>query len=206
MKITVEKAVLSKNDELAAALRERFRKLGLKAINIVSSPGSGKTAWLQRTMEILPESAALVGDLETDRDAQRLQESGRPVRQIRTAGMCHLEADMIARSLEGWDLKGVRWLFLENVGNLVCPVGFDLGEELRVVMLSTPEGEDKPLKYPPAFAWAEVVLISKMDLQVPVFFNVEQAVRNIRSVNPSAKIVFTSAFTGQGLREWLELL
>ena len=209
-KIDVGKAVLSKNDELAAHLRESFDRVGLKVINLVSSPGSGKTAWLQRTLESLQRqgrhAAALVGDLETDRDAQRLAESGAPVRQIRTQGMCHLEASMIQEHLKDWNLQGSELLFLENVGNLVCPIGFDLGQHLKVLMLSTPEGEDKPLKYPPAFAWANVVLISKMDMAEAAGFDLDFALENIKKSNPKAIVIQTSARTGQGLEDWLKLL
>lgn len=208
--IEVGKAVLSKNDELAAVLRERFNKTGLRVINLVSSPGSGKTAWLQRTLARLREhgrrGAVLVGDLETDRDAQRLAQSGAPVRQIRTQGMCHLEAFMLEQHLENWNLDGVELLFLENVGNLVCPIGFDLGEHLKVLLFSTPEGEDKPLKYPPAFAWADVVLLTKMDMAEVAGFDLEFALQNIEQVHPGVPVLQTSARTGQGLDEWLQLL
>lgn len=209
-KIEVEKSVLSKNDRLALRLREDFDCKNIKVINLVSSPGSGKTAWLLKTLEALQQrgrrAAALVGDLETDRDARRLADSGAPVRQIRTQGMCHLEAQMIEQHLEGWDLEGVEFLFLENVGNLVCPIGFDLGQHLKVLLLSTPEGEDKPLKYPPAFAWADIVLLTKMDLAAATEFDLDFALQNIRNSNPQVSVLQTSARTGQGLEEWLQRL
>ena len=208
--IEVGKAVLSKNDELAARLRKRFDQAGLHVVNLVSSPGSGKTAWLLQTLTRLQQqgrqSAALVGDLETDRDARRLAQSGARVRQIRTQGMCHLEAFMIEEHLQDWDLTGVEFLFLENVGNLVCPIGFDLGEHRKVLLLSTPEGEDKPLKYPPAFAWADVVLLTKMDMAEAAAFDLSFALANIQQVHPGVAVVQTSARTGQGLEDWISLL
>lgn len=209
-RVEVGQAVLSKNDELAAGLRKRFDEMGLRVINVVSSPGSGKTEWLQLTLSQLTRRgrrvAALVGDLETDRDARRLAESGASVRQIGTQGMCHLEAFMIEDHLREWDLTGVELLFLENVGNLVCPIGFDLGQHLKVVLLSTPEGEDKPLKYPGAFAWADLVLLSKMDLAPATGFDLPFALANLQQAHPGVKVLQTSARTGQGLEEWLEQL
>lgn len=206
-RLEVGRALLSRNDDAAAGLRQRFQRDGLWVINLMSSPGSGKTAWLQRTLaELQGRAAALVGDLETDLDARRLAHSGAPVRQIRTAGMCHLEAAMIEEQLEGWELPGVDYLFVENVGNLVCPVGFDLGEHLRVLMFSTPEGEDKPLKYPPAFRWADIVLLSKIDLADAVGCDVESAVANVQAVHPGVPVIRTSARSGEGMQSWLEAL
>lgn len=208
--LPVGQAVLSKNDRLAAELRRGFDRAGLRVVNLVSSPGSGKTEWLLRTLRELQargrRAAALVGDLETDRDAQRLAASGAPVRQIGTQGMCHLEARMLEERLQDWDLSGVELLFLENVGNLVCPIGFDLGQHLKVVMLSTPEGEDKPLKYPGAFAWADLVLLSKMDMAEAAEFDLEFALGNLQQAHPGVPVVLTSARTGQGMDEWLARL
>src|ERR1700728_2347413 len=149
--VELRRGILKKNDELAAGLRERYAVGGVLVLNLVSSPGTGKTAFLERTLRDLRESgarvAALVGDLETDNDARRLASSGAPVRQINTHGICHLEAEMIGKHLEGWELSDLDYLFIENVGNLVCPSSYDLGEKVRVALLSVTEGEDKPLKY-----------------------------------------------------------
>ncbi|HEY3742027.1 MAG TPA: hydrogenase nickel incorporation protein HypB [Bryobacteraceae bacterium] len=208
--VELRKGVLKKNDELAAALRLRFHDSGLVALNLVSSPGTGKTAFLERTLRELrlagEHPAALVGDLETDNDAKRLASSGAPVRQINTHGLCHLEAEMIGRHLEGWALTEFDYLFIENVGNLVCPSSYDLGEEIRVALLSVTEGEDKPLKYPAMFHSADVAVITKMDLAIPCEFNLEAARRNILAVRPEMRIFETSAKTGAGFEEWLAFL
>ncbi|MFN8456453.1 MAG: hydrogenase nickel incorporation protein HypB, partial [Anaerolineae bacterium] len=149
--LDLHQGILDKNDRLAQELRFRFENAGVYVVNLLSSPGTGKTTFLERTLKMLVESgrgaAALVGDLATENDARRLARSGAPVRQIVTAGICHLEAQMVAAHLEGWDLEPLDFLFIENVGNLVCPSSYDLGEALRVVLLSVTEGEDKPLKY-----------------------------------------------------------
>lgn len=208
--IEVGRAVLSKNDELAARLRQRFDQAGLRVVNLVSSPGSGKTEWLLQTLLRLSargrRAAVLVGDLATERDAIRLAASGAPVRQIGTGGMCHLEAFMIEERLADWDLSGIELLFLENVGNLVCPIGFDLGQHLKVVMLSTCEGEDKPLKYPGAFAWADLVLVSKMDLAQAAGFDLQFTLASLQEVHPGVPVLTTSARSGEGLEEWLDRL
>jgi hydrogenase nickel incorporation protein HypB len=179
-------------------------------VNLVSSPGAGKTALLERTLRELrltgQRVAALVGDLETDNDARRLAMSGAPVRQIQTHGCCHLEADMIGRHLEGWDLGQLDYLFIENVGNLVCPAGYDLGEALRVAIVSVTEGEDKPLKYPAMFHSADVVAISKIDLAAACEFDRDAALRNIREIRPGVEILETSSKSGAGFAEWFELL
>lgn len=207
--IEIRQGVLSKNDQLAAELRNRFHAAGVFVVNLLSSPGAGKTSLLETTMRALLAEyrvAALVGDLATDNDARRLARSGGLVRQIQTGDMCHLEADIVARHLEGWDLNEIDLLFIENVGNLVCPSGYDLGEATRVVLLSTTEGEDKPLKYPSTFATADAVLLTKMDLADPVGFDRAQAEANIRAVNPLAPIIATSARREGGLNEWLAWL
>jgi hydrogenase nickel incorporation protein HypB len=208
--VELRKGVLKKNDELAAGLRIRFQDAGLLALNLVSSPGTGKTAFLERTLRELRAAgehpAALVGDLETDNDARRLAASGAPVRQINTHGCCHLEADMIGRHLEGWTLAEFDYLFIENVGNLVCPSSYDLGEEIRVAMLSVTEGEDKPLKYPTMFNSSDVAVITKVDLAVPCEFDLAAARRNILEVRPGVTIFETSAKTGFGFEAWLEFL
>ncbi|MGB9738306.1 hydrogenase nickel incorporation protein HypB [Chloroflexus sp.] len=207
--IEIRQGVLSKNDQLAAELRRRFHAAGTFVVNLLSSPGAGKTSLLEATMRALLTEyrvAVLVGDLATDNDARRLARSGGLVRQIQTGDMCHLEADIVARHLEGWDLNAIDLLFIENVGNLVCPSGYDLGEAARVVLLSTTEGEDKPLKYPSTFATADAVLLTKMDLAGPVGFDRATAEENIRAVNPQAPIIATSAHRADGLDEWIRWL
>ena len=208
--VELRRGILKKNDELAAGLRGRFSAAGVLVLNLVSSPGTGKTEFLQRTLEELRKSgartAALVGDLETDNDARRLATSGAPVRQINTHGICHLEAEMIGRHLEGWDLAALDYLFIENVGNLVCPSSYDLGEKIRVVLLSVTEGEDKPLKYPTLFNSADGAVITKMDIAEAVGFEREAAIRNMHEIRPGIRIFETSAKTGLGMAEWLAYL
>ena len=208
--VDVRKGILKKNDELAAELRGRFGTAGVFTVNLVSSPGTGKTAFLERTLTTLRErgarSAALVGDLETDNDAQRLARSGVPVRQINTHGRCHLEAEMIGAHLEGWTLDGLDYLFIENVGNLVCPASYDLGEALRVVLMSVTEGEDKPRKYPGIFNSADLAVITKYDLAGPCEFDLAAATASIHAVRPGVPILTTSAKTGDGMGAWLDAL
>ena len=201
--------LLEKNERLAGDNRADFRKRGLVAINLVSSPGAGKTALLERTLDEFGKTvrcAVLVGDLETERDAQRLRREHVPVAQITTCGACHLDAGMVARGAEALDLSGVRLLFIENVGNLVCPASFDLGESMRVVLLSTTEGEDKPLKYPPIFKSANVVILTKTDLVKPLGFDDGAALANIRRIAPQARVLTVSSRTGEGMESWYEVL
>lgn len=207
--VEVREGVLKKNDLLARELRARFHTAGVGVVSLVSSPGAGKTALLEKTLGGLKPTrrvAALVGDLATDNDAARLARAGVPVRQITTGTVCHLEAEMVARSLEGFRLEELDLLFIENVGNLVCPASYDLGEDLRVVLLSVTDGEDKPLKYPTIFNSADLAVITKSDLAEAVEFDREQACRNIREVRPGIEILETSARTGQGLDAWLARL
>ena len=208
--VELRQGILKKNDELARGLRQRFTSAGVLVLNLVSSPGTGKTAFLERTLRDLKEDganvAALVGDLETDNDARRLAASGAPVRQINTHGICHLEAEMVSKHLEGWDLAGLDYLFIENVGNLVCPSSYDLGEAVRVALLSVTEGEDKPLKYPTLFNSADAAVITKVDLAGPCEFDREAALKNIRAIRPGIRVFETSAKTGAGMAEWLEYL
>jgi hydrogenase nickel incorporation protein HypB len=207
--VEVRQGVLKKNDLLAHGLRERFRAAGVYVVNLVSSPGAGKTALLEETLRRLQPRfrvAALVGDLATDNDAQRLGRSGAPVRQITTGTVCHLDAEMLTASLADWDLASLDFLFVENVGNLVCPASYDLGEDLRAVLLSVTEGEDKPLKYPTIFNGADLALISKIDLAEAVGFDREAAWKHLRAVRPGLEILETSARTGAGMAEWLEWL
>jgi len=208
--VELRKGVLKKNDDLAHDLRARFEDAGILALNLVSSPGTGKTAFLERTLRELRQAgehpAALVGDLETDNDACRLAASGAPVRQINTHGRCHLEAEMVGDHLNGWLLNDFDYLFIENVGNLVCPSSYDLGETIRVVLLSVTEGEDKPLKYPTIFNSADLAIITKTDLAVACEFNAELAHRNLNEVHPGIPILELSSKTGAGFPEWLEFL
>ena len=208
--VELRQGILKKNDELARGLRDRFSAAGVLVLNLVSSPGTGKTAFLERTLRELKTRgsrvAALVGDLETDNDARRLAASGAPVRQINTHGICHLEAEMVSRHLEGWELDALDYLFIENVGNLVCPSSYDLGERIRVALLSVTEGEDKPLKYPTVFNSADAAVITKMDIAAAVEFDRDAAVKNINEIRPGIKIFETSAKTGAGMEEWLSYL
>jgi hydrogenase nickel incorporation protein HypB len=208
--VELRRGILKKNDELAAGLRGQFEAAGVLVLNLVSSPGTGKTAFLERTLRELRASgakaAALVGDLETDNDAKRLAASGAPVRQINTHGICHLEAEMVGKHLDGWDLAELDYLFIENVGNLVCPSSYDLGEKVRVALLSVTEGEDKPLKYPTLFNSADAAVITKMDIAEPCDFNHDAAVKNINEIRPGIRIFETSAKTGAGMAEWLGYL
>lgn len=208
--LTLKQGVLDKNNLLANDLRQQFLAAGVLTVNLVSSPGSGKTSFLERTLRMLKEEgaqvAALVGDLATDNDAQRLKASGAPVRQIVTAGTCHLEAQMITDHLAGWDISALDYLFIENVGNLVCPSSYDLGESVRAVLLSVTEGEDKPLKYPIIFNTADVAVITKMDLAAAVEFDAATTHANIRAVSPDIDILEVSAKTGQGMAAWLAFL
>jgi hydrogenase nickel incorporation protein HypB len=207
--VEVREGVLKKNDLLARELRGRFREAGLFVVSLVSSPGAGKTALLERTLASLkPERrvAALVGDLATDNDARRLERAGVPVRQITTGTVCHLEAQMVAQALDGWDLAGLDYLFVENVGNLVCPSSYDLGEDLRVVLLSVTEGEDKPLKYPTIFNSADLAIVTKVDLAEAVGFQRDEALRSLEAVRPGLEVLETSSRTGQGMDAWLERL
>jgi hydrogenase nickel incorporation protein HypB len=207
--VEVRKNVLKQNDMLARALRERFREAHLLVVSLVSSPGSGKTAFLEKTLTLLHSRyrvAALVGDLATENDAARLARSQAPVKQIITGTVCHLEAAMIQNALNGWDLHNLDFLFIENVGNLVCPSSYDLGEDLRFVLLSVTEGEDKPLKYPTIFNSADVAIITKSDLAAAVEFDEAAARRNIQAVRPGMEVFKLSAKTGEGMTEYLEFL
>ena len=199
--------MLKQNDTVARALRERFHSAGTFVVSLVSSPGSGKTAFLEKLLTRLVVSdrvAALVGDLATDNDARRLARSGAPVKQITTGTVCHLEAAMVVDALEGWSLDDLDFLFIENVGNLVCPALFDLGEHSKVVVISVTEGQDKPLKYPHMFAAAGVVLINKIDLIPYVTFDLERCAGFARSVNPAVEILPVSATSGAGLEAWYD--
>jgi hydrogenase nickel incorporation protein HypB len=209
--VEVRRNVLKQNDLVARELRRRFQDAGVFVVSLVSSPGSGKTAFLEKTLTLLGRRcrvAALVGDLATDNDAARLARAQVPVKQITTGTLCHLEAAMVQTALEeeAWELQGLEFLFIENVGNLVCPSSYDLGEDLRLVLLSVTEGEDKPLKYPTIFNTADVAILTKMDLAEAVEFDLDAAASNIQRVRPGMEVLRVSSKSGSGMNEWLEFL
>ncbi|HEY0547740.1 MAG TPA: hydrogenase nickel incorporation protein HypB [Pyrinomonadaceae bacterium] len=207
--VEVRQKVLKQNDLLARELRRRFREAGVYVVSMVSSPGAGKTALLEKLLTLLRQEcrvAALVGDLATDNDAARLARSQAPVKQITTGTVCHLEAAMVESALDGWKLDELDLLFIENVGNLVCPSSYDLGEDLRFVLMSTTEGEDKPLKYPTIFNTADVAVITKSDLAEAVEFNLEAAHQSIQSVRPGMRVFEVSSKTGEGVNELIQFL
>ena len=200
--VAVEKPALALNQRHADQNRGWFRAKGLKVFNLLSSPGSGKTTLLERTLRELPRAAAIVGDLQTENDAVRLRATGAQAVQITTGATCHLDAHMVAHALEKLNANGLEWLFIENVGNLVCPASYDLGEHKRVVLLSVTEGEDKPLKYPVIFLHADLVLVTKGDLAAAAGFDRAKALAAIRQAAPQAQILEVSAKTGAGLDAW----
>ena len=204
-KIKLEKKVLSRNDLLAAELRKLFASKNVAVMNMVSSPGSGKTSLLEKTLGALSENlrvGVIEGDVQTDNDAARIAETGVPVYQIQTGGACHLEAAMIQKALDHFRLEELDLLIIENVGNLVCPSAFDLGEGIRVSLVSVTEGDDKPLKYPAMFHSADAMVINKMDLLPHTDFDVDKVIYNARSLKPEIRILKTSCRTGEGLDEW----
>jgi hydrogenase nickel incorporation protein HypB len=203
--VTIERKVLEKNDELAAKNRDLFHHHGAFVVNIVSSPGSGKTSILERTLEHLKgrlRVAVIEGDVQTDLDAQRVAKFGVPVVQIVTNGGCHLDAKLVQDALSNIDLKGIQLLVIENVGNLVCPANYDLGEHIKVVVASTTEGDDKPLKYPAMFRNASVLLINKIDLLPYVNCNITGLKSNALRINPALHVFETSSTTKQGIDVW----
>ena len=207
--VEVRRNVLKQNDVIARSLREQFREAGVFVVSLVSSPGSGKTTFLEKTLTLLQPQyrvAALVGDLATENDAVRLARSKAPVKQITTGTLCHLEAAMVQNALSNWDMHQLDFLFIENVGNLVCPSSYDLGENLRLVLMSVTEGEDKPLKYPTIFNSADVAVITKSELATVVEFDWETARKSIEAVRPGMMIFRLSAKTGEGMNDYLEFL
>ncbi|WP_338674882.1 hydrogenase nickel incorporation protein HypB [Streptomyces sp. SCSIO 30461] len=200
--VDLQQAVLAKNDATAQTLRAGLAAQGTTVVNLLSSPGSGKTALLEGELLLARERglrvAALTADLATENDAERLARSGAPVKQVLTDGLCHLEAGMLAGHLHGWLPEHTGLLFVENVGNLVCPASYDLGESLRVVLASVTEGEDKPLKYPTAFGLAQLVIVTKSDIAEAVGFDEEAFRAHVQQVNPGVDVILTSARTGQG--------
>ncbi len=210
MTVELGRAVLDENDRLAMENRLYLDKLGIVGVNLLSSPGSGKTSLLEKSIRILTEKgvklAVLEGDCETDFDAERIKEAGAQVHQITTGGVCHLDAHMVAHGLEHLNLEENSLLLIENVGNLVCPADFMLGEQETVVLLSVTEGDDKPKKYPAAFDCASTLVFTKTDLLPYVDFDIDRAIRFALMVNPRLKIFKTSAKTGEGLEEWCNWL
>ncbi|WP_166831758.1 hydrogenase nickel incorporation protein HypB [Thalassoroseus pseudoceratinae] len=207
--VEVRTKILKKNDEKARALRQRFHTHGVYVVSLVSSPGSGKTLFLEKVLKRLSSKfkvAALVGDLATENDATRLARSGVPVRQIVTGTVCHLEADMVENAIDGWDLDDLDVLLIENVGNLVCPATYDLGEDYRLVLFSVTEGEDKPLKYPTIFNTADAAIITKTDLATAVEFREDIALQSVHSVRPGLPVFKVSSKTESGLDEWISAL
>jgi hydrogenase nickel incorporation protein HypB len=207
--IEVRRNVLKQNDVIARSLRDQFRSAGVFVVSLVSSPGSGKTTFLEKILTQMQPTyrvAALVGDLATENDAVRLARSKAPVKQITTGTLCHLEAAMVQNAMQEWDLNKLDFLFIENVGNLVCPSSYDLGENLRLVLMSVTEGEDKPLKYPTIFNSSDVAVITKNELTAAVEFDWEAARKSIESVRPGMQIFRLSAKTGEGMQQFLDFL
>jgi len=207
--ITIERKVLEKNDQIAGRNRRLFEEQGIFTLNLVSSPGSGKTSILERTFQELRgemKMAVIEGDVQTDLDAQRVTQYGVPVVQIVTLGGCHLEANLVQDALAKLDLSGVQLLFIENVGNLVCPSNYDLGEAMKVVVLSTTEGDDKPLKYPAMIRNSAVLLINKIDLIPYVSCDMNVLRSNALKINPDLKVIEMSCVTGEGISDWCDWL
>ncbi len=207
--VEVRTKILKENDVAARALRQRFEDEGVFVVSLVSSPGAGKTMFLEQTLLRLRERyrvAALVGDLATENDAQRLARAGVPIRQICTGTVCHLEADMVRTALRDVDTAKLDFLFIENVGNLVCPASYDLGEALRLVLFSVTEGEDKPLKYPTIFNTADICVLTKMDLADVVEFDHASALNSVQAVRPGMQVLDVSAKSGVGMDAWIETL
>jgi hydrogenase nickel incorporation protein HypB len=208
-RVPMEGKVLNENARLAAELRERFREHRVLVVNLISSPGSGKTTILEKTLETLPAGsrvAVLTGDLQTENDANRLKRYGYPVKQIVTGGTCHLDARMIEKHIADWDLDALDLLIIENVGNLVCPSSYDLGESAKIVLLSVTEGEDKPLKYPSIFFKSELMVLTKADLLPYVPFDIEAAITNARRVHPAMEVIQVACLAGNGMDEWMTWL
>jgi hydrogenase nickel incorporation protein HypB len=208
-RIPVERKVLNENDRIAGELRTQFARHNVLCLNLISSPGSGKTTLLERTLESFAPAervAVLTGDIQTENDAKRLARFGFPVKQITTGGTCHLDARMIERALADWSLEDIDLLLIENVGNLVCPSSYDLGEKEKIVLLSVTEGEDKPLKYPSIFFKSNLLVLTKLDLLMHVPFQLAAAEENARRIHNEMEIVKVSCLTRDGVQSWLEWL
>lgn len=209
MKISLNQKILSRNEECAKKNREFFAQHSILCLNVISSPGSGKTTTIARTIRDLHDQikiGVIEGDIKTDTDAQKIRAAGAEAVQIETQGACHLSAEQVHRAIDTLGAEKMDAVIIENVGNLVCPSAFDLGENARVILLSVPEGDDKPVKYPGTFAEADVVLINKIDLFDYIDFNLERVLADIRVVNPDAKIFQLSATTGEGMDQWYNWL
>jgi hydrogenase nickel incorporation protein HypB len=207
--LEIRKNVLAKNDEIARENREFFRSRGLTALNFVSSPGAGKTSLLVRTINDMKTGvkfAVIEGDQQTDNDAKKIEQTGAPVIQINTVSSCHLDADMVKKSLGSLDMDGAKYLFIENVGNLVCPASYDLGEMMKVAVMSVTEGEDKPVKYPKMFRVSSALVITKTDLLPYLDFDVKMAVDYALKVNPAIRVFKVSVKNGDGLADWYKFL
>jgi hydrogenase nickel incorporation protein HypB len=207
--VRIEKDILARNDAYACENRERLNEAGVFAVNLVSSPGSGKTTLLVKTVEMLKSMlpvAVIEGDQETSLDAERIRATGVPTVQINTGRGCHLDAHMVGHALEDLPLRRNSILFIENVGNLVCPAGFDLGEARKIAILSVTEGDDKPLKYPDAFAASSMMVLSKIDLLPHLDFDVERCIEHARAINPDIEVLQVSARSGQGMAGWIDWL
>src|SRR3990167_5266877 len=206
--ILIEEDILSKNDEIAQENREMLKERGVFSINMVSSPGSGKTSIIEKTIGLVKEFlklAVIEGDIQTDLDAQRIKKHGIPVKQITTGRACHLDAHMVHHALPWlFEHKNIRFLIIENVGNMVCPAEYDLGEDMKVAVMSVTEGDDKPLKYPAMFSASQMLLINKTDLLPYTDFNMQRAKHNALTINPKLKIIVTSCTNGTGIKEWVE--
>ena len=206
-RVPIKSKVMAENDRIASLLRSRFQQGGILCLNLVSSPGAGKTTLLEKTLEALPcedRVAVLTGDIQTENDATRLACYGYPVQQIATGGACHLDAHRIEQALAAWNLDDIEFLIIENVGNLICPSGYDLGEAARIVLLSVTEGEDKPLKYPATFTKADLVILTKIDLVPYLPVDLAQIRDNVQRINPNATILEVSATAGYGMDQWFE--
>ena len=209
MKIDLNKRILDKNEECALQNRNFFAEHNITCINVISSPGSGKTTTLKRTIIDLKDRiriGVIEGDIRTDTDAEKIRTTGAPAVQIETKGACHLSAQQVTGALSAIPSKELDIIFIENVGNLVCPAEFELGEKARVIILSVPEGDDKPIKYPGTFATADVILINKIDLIDYIDFDIDRVIKDIRAVNPKADIFKVSATTGEGMDKWYDWL
>lgn len=209
-KISIEKKVLSENDRLAGEIRQQLHGKRIVSLNLVSSPGSGKTSLLERTLREFGDEfriGLIAGDVQTENDAERLKRAGgRAVRPIVTGGACHLDAKMVAKAMAEFNLENIDILFIENVGNLVCPSSYDLGEDMKVVLISTTEGDDKPLKYPAMFRRSSALVVNKTDLLGHSDFDLSRVIANAQSINGALKIFKTSCKSGDGLQEWYEWL
>ena len=209
MKISLNQKILSRNEECAKKNKAFFEENGVFCLNVISSPGSGKTTTISRTIKDLGDKiriGVVEGDIKTDTDAQKIRDAGGEAVQIETHGACHLSAEQVYNALKALDAEKMDVVIIENVGNLVCPSAFDLGEAARVILLSVPEGDDKPIKYPGTFAEADVILINKIDLMDYIDFNLERVLADIRVVNPDAAIFQVSATTGEGMDQWYDWL